>query len=362
MSILYRYLSRLILRCFCLVFLFLLGMHFLIELTYEISFLGTGQYDVPTMLSCICLGLPENLYEFVPVGSMLSFVAALSILARRQELVIMRVSGVSLLRMGGWVIFNGMLLVSSLMVAGEWGIPYCSNLARTIKTRALSGGQIKITASGIWLRSDREIVHIGGVIDGKLRDIVCYRLNEDGNGLARISYARMGARVANGWRLEENNATVFGRDGSNVMVDQSGQNVKEVAMLPINLSPQLLFGAEIRAGEQNLLQLQDTIRYRRECGLSTRAQELAWWMRAFSPFNAIFMILLALPLVLSAVGQRGDSSLKLLLGIILGFGFYVFHRVISLIGVLRFADVSLVAAMPTLLSMVVCLWWMRRVR
>lgn len=354
-SVAYRYCSRMMFKCVWLVFVFLLGMHLLVELSHEISTLGIGRYDVITMLSYACLRLPADIYEFVPVGSMLGFIIALSTLAKRQELVIMRVSGLSLLRMGGWVLLNGALLIMTLMYAGETGIPYCSNTAREIKTKALSDGQMRITEYGIWLRSDQEVIHIGGVIDGKLQDVVCYHLSEDGGYLTKISRAKSGYRVPEGWRLVENQTTTFGK-----LTIKSG--LTNDVILPINLSPQLLISTEIRTGEQNLNQLKDSIRYRHECGLNTRTQEMAWWLRVYSPLNAMFMILLSLPLVLSATDRRNDNSFKMLLGVILGFGFYMFHRMVGLIGLLHHTDVRIVAAIPTALSAAVCLCWLSRIK
>ena len=89
-----RYLAKEIYRSSSVVLVALLGLFTFFALIEELDKVGT-RFTLLNLFYMQALALPTYLYDLLPIGVLIGAVLALAGLAQRNELVILRVSGVS---------------------------------------------------------------------------------------------------------------------------------------------------------------------------------------------------------------------------------------------------------------------------
>src|SRR3546814_9194660 len=89
-----RYLAREIYRSSAVVLMALIGLFTFFALIEELDSVGT-KFTLLNLFYMQALALPTRLYDLLPIGLLIGAILALAGLAQRNELVILRVSGVS---------------------------------------------------------------------------------------------------------------------------------------------------------------------------------------------------------------------------------------------------------------------------
>src|SRR3546814_19311076 len=88
-----RYLAREIYRSCAVVLLALLGLFTFFALVDDLDNVGE-KFSMLALLYMQALALPTRLYDLLPIGLLIGAILALAGLAQRNEMVILRVSGV----------------------------------------------------------------------------------------------------------------------------------------------------------------------------------------------------------------------------------------------------------------------------
>ncbi|MEI6838002.1 MAG: LptF/LptG family permease, partial [Alcaligenaceae bacterium] len=88
-----RYLAREIYRSTSVVLLALLGLFMFFTLVDELDTVGE-KFPLTALFYLQALSVPTRLYDLLPIGLLIGAILALAGLAQRNELVILRVSGV----------------------------------------------------------------------------------------------------------------------------------------------------------------------------------------------------------------------------------------------------------------------------
>ncbi|HEY0268578.1 MAG TPA: LptF/LptG family permease, partial [Methyloradius sp.] len=96
MKLINRYLSQEIISSIMLIMIALLAMFSFFDLIQELENVGKGTYGISKVMLFVLLSIPGHVYEVVPVAVLVGTMYALSQLARHSELIILRVSGISL--------------------------------------------------------------------------------------------------------------------------------------------------------------------------------------------------------------------------------------------------------------------------
>src|SRR5690625_4816060 len=191
-----RYLAREIYRSSFVVLLALIGLFTFFALIEELDDVGT-KFTLLNLFYLEALALPTRLYELLPIGVLISAILALAGLAQRNELVILRVSGVSGIRL-----LITLWLVTLPRVAGAFVISEVLTPAAEIKSSEASlvllgrsdGSRL---SSGYWFKESHQdggtrIINISRLLSGGgVEGVTLYELNEE-QELQVVSQAREG--------------------------------------------------------------------------------------------------------------------------------------------------------------------------
>ena len=147
-----RYLAREIYRSCAVVLLALLGLFTFFAMVDDLDNVGE-KFTMMALLYMQALALPTRLYDLLPIGLLIGAILALAGLAQRNELVILRVSGVSgmrLLRML-WIVTIPLMIGAALL--SEYVTPWAEMKSgeANLALRGKAGGDR--LNSGYWFRN-----------------------------------------------------------------------------------------------------------------------------------------------------------------------------------------------------------------
>lgn len=351
MRILERYIATTVLVYTVIVMLVLLGIYFFTTLVGEMGNVGRGSYTTLDAAVYSAMMIPKQVYELFPMVALIGTMLGLGSLANSSELTVMRAAGVSIRGIAIAVAKVGLVMVLGVAILSEFVAPQVEKKAHFQRMQAIERSISFSTGSGLWVRDGDSVLTMERLLPtGEARGLVRYSM--DGQRLKSIATARRGQYQEDGWHVKGVEITRF--EATSVQIEQQGSQLWHSS-----LTPEVIGAAALPAENLSVLELADFVRYLQENGLASHRYEMAMWMRAFAPLATGGMILLALPFVFGSTRMLGMDK-RIMLGVLLGIGFYLFNGVFSRVGLIYNLSPFVSAATPTVL--VYLLWFalMRR--
>ena len=356
MRVLDRYFMHEVYNGTLLVFSALLVVFAFLDLVHQLESLGKGNYHLLYILAYVGLQIPGRIYELFPIAALIGTLYALVQLSNYSEITVMRVSGVSGMRISLSLMRAGLLFVVLNFVIGEFIVPPSERLASQLRIRALNSVVAQEFRSGSWTKDGASFVNVKEVLpDSTLVGIRIYEFDPN-NSLRAINFAREGKYLKdNSWLLTDVEQTRF--EGSSTEVTRLPQAYWNSVLNPDMLSVLLVVPEQMSAWN-----LYFYVQHLQENKQKTSRFEIALWNKLIYPFATLVMMLMALPFAFLQ-NRMGGVSGKVFAGIMLGLTFHLLNRVFANLGVLHDWTPILSAALPTSIffaSAVSLLWWLER--
>ncbi len=352
MKILDRYITTSVITGALLVLMALFCIETFVSLTGQLSDIGQGHYTVGAAFQYVLLMSPFILYELFPIAALLGSLVGLGGLASTHQLIAMRAAGYSMGKIIFSVIKAALILLVLMMLVGETLAPQWANKAIEIKNKALNQSSVAENNQGSWFKDQNKFVHVELVkSDTDLQNIIQYDFEADGE-LRSIQSSKTG-ELGNGvWHLQNSLMTHFTK---NRVITNSVVNLPFEIQIERRL---ILFDKNILNFE-SMVDLYRSYHYRYHAGLSYTQLELSFWQRLFQPLTVIVMIFLGVPLAFGSL-RTWDMSSRLLVGGLLGFGFYIINQFVSRLSIAIQMPPILAALLPTLLFALLSLFLFQR--
>lgn len=352
MRILDKYISRTVLNATVVIFLIFFGLRLFVGIFGELGALGEGHYNIVAALKYVVLTMPLNIYQLYPSITLLGVLAGLGILASSNELTVVRVSGVSLLRIF-WVVMKVMLLLTILItLMGELIAPKLDNYAEKEKAFAERSGVMGDDGqTSIWLREDNSFINIGRSLPGgnSLQDITRFTFN-DNYQLISTSFAKHAEHMDKKWEFYDIRRTDFYPD--HVVTTTIAQQE-----WPLTFKPHLVIAAD--PDQMTLDHLLQQAKYSRSNGLDATDYQLAFWMRVLQPLATLVMVFLAIPFIFGPL-RSSTMGLRILSGVMVGLSFYIINRFFAPFSVVYQIPAAIAATIPIVLFFIIGLVLMLR--
>lgn len=355
MKILDRYLVRELVVSILLISAVLLAMFAFFDLLHELDNIGKGRYGLGIALLFVLLSVPGHVYEVVPVAVLIGALFALAQLARYSELVVLRVSGISMLSLSWVVLRVGMLFALATFIVGETVTPISEKTAQRMRIQATDSVVAQDFRSGFWVKDGYSFINIKDVLpDARLLNVHIYEFDPEFR-LRTISHAMEASYAGSYWRLTEVTQTSFAEERvrAQTFAEANWQSV---------IRPELLNVLLMAPEKMSAWNLYSYIQHLSANRQKTTRHEIALWSKMVYPLACMVMMVLALPF--GFLQQRsGGVSAKIFLGIILGLSYQMLNRLFVHLGLLSDWPPLLSATLPTLLFCAVgvgMLVWMER--
>lgn len=355
MRLLDRYVLRSIFSSVALVMSVLMVLASLFVFLDQQSDIGKGNYDTVQAFWYVALNLPQQIYNFMPIGALIGSLLGLGSLARGSEITVMRATGVSPIRIAAAAAVAGLVLVALQILVGEFLAPPMLQAAKQQKafskfTEATFGG-----SGGAWVRDGELILNVARQSGARqFGGMQVFELSPDHRLLAIGKARRASAGSDQSWLLQDYAESRFTRD--RVLTRASGSR-----RLASTVSAGFLGLAVSDPGDLEVMALWRLIRYYQANNLDAVPYLFAFWSRIARTLAIVFAVILAVPFVLGSLRSSGSGA-RTVVGLLLGLGFFLLQRLIES-GTFAFGlDPLLLAWMPTALLAALSLSLLLRAR
>lgn len=331
----------------------LLALFVLFAFMDEVGDIGKGAYGVVEALQYVLLRMPGLIYQLFPVSALLGAMLGLGTLASNSELVIMRASGVSLLRITWSVMKVGLMLMAFAIVLGEAVAPVSERYAERMRAVAISTEIVMQNGEGIWARDGLDFINIKNTYaNGRIGDVYIFELN-DSSRLDRLIVAKEALFQAGRWILKDVQFSRFEATRVNV----THQDRFEWSS---SLTPELLGVVAVKPESLTIWGLYQYIDYLQNNGLSSERYELAFWTKALAPLVMVVMVFLAVPFVFGPLRSVGVGH-RILVGSLVGISFHLANQIVNYAGLVYALSPALSAAVAPVVFLALAVWLLRRV-
>lgn len=344
MSTARNYLAREIYRSTLVVMLALLGLFSFFTLVDQLDAVN-DRFPLSALFYIEALALPTRLYDLLPIGLLIGAIVALAGLAQRNELVILRVSGVGSIRLLGmlWAIaipVMALAIVLSEFIAPAAEIRYSE--ANMVMRGKVQGGRL---VSGYWFKEPTEsggsrVINVGKLLSsGEVADIFIYELDAN-DELSHLRQANRGVFKGDQLVLSAVTDTIVPTGAVNALADakrptQALVNVHQTPQRKMltSLTPGRI-AAKIATPElMSLVALWDYIGYLKSNQLDADRQIVAVWRKLAYPFTLIVMLTIAAPISYMQT-RAGGVGAKMFIGILVGTSFFMVSQLMLNVGTL----------------------------
>ncbi len=355
MKIINRYLTQEITSSILLIMAALLAMFSFFDLIQELENIGRGTYGIDKVLLFVLLSAPGHVYEVVPVAVLVGTMYALGQFSRYSELIVLRVSGVSIGSIALPLLRVGLVFALVTFVVGELVTPYSEKTAQRIRIKATDSVVAQDFRSGFWVKDGNSFVNVEDVLpDAGLLNIHIYEFDPEFH-LRTISNAKSGKFEGNNWVLHNVTQTRFEERQvrSNFFPEAHWQSL---------IRPELLNVLLVVPEKMSVWNLYSYINHLSANKQKTSRYEIALWAKMIYPLACLVMVVLALPFGFLQQRASGTST-KIFAGIMLGILYQVLNRVFVHLGLLNDWSALFSAVVPTMLFLMtglLMLFWVER--
>ena len=341
------YIIRHVLGITAVVALAMLAIQSFITLVTDADETGKNGFGVLQLMQTTLLQMPSGLALLMPIVSMIGALMGLGMLAGQSELTAMRAAGLSNRKIAVATLLAGALLGGVGWLVGDVIAPQGDRLATAIKSGNSEG------AAMVWLRDGDEVLRIRRLVaEDRAEAIEIYSL-DSALKVQKVLAAERAQYVDGGWQLEGVRETHFTSEGH-----------AEISVLPAarwsgTVTPNVLRLYLLEADAISVAGLRRLIDYLDANQLDAGKYRLQFWHKLIEPLTIMAMAVFAVPFAFGSLRDSGAGQ-RLLLGILLGVGFYVINRVSLSLGQIYGWNAVLAAGAPTVVWAVIAAFRIRR--
>ena len=341
MKIISRYLLKELTVNVTLIMLALLAMFSFFNLIQELESLGKGSYGLGKILLFVLLSVPGHIYDVMPVAVLVGCMYSLAKFARNSELIVLRVSGVSILNIALILLKVGVLFALLTFLVGELVTPIAEKMAQRVRIEATDSVITRDFKSGLWVKDGLSFVNVEEILpDATLLNIHIYEFDSNFK-LRMISNAKSGQFEENDWNLKQVRKTTFDHDSIHI---SENAEVKWHSLI----RPEIMNVLLVLPERMSAYNLYSYIRHLSINKQKTTRYQVAVWGKLIYPLACLVMVILALPF--GFIQQRmSGASAKVFVGVMLGVMYQILNRVFVHLGLLNDWPPLFSATMPTIL-------------
>jgi lipopolysaccharide export system permease protein len=336
-----RYVVFSVLRGVGLVLLVLVVVGGIIQLVGQFDDVGIANYGLAEALSYVLLNMPRTVFQSLPAAALIGTLMSLGNLAVHHELVVMRAAGISKLRVLSTVALAGFVLMVVMTLLGESLAPTLGAYAREMRAQAMLEDGALADSQSTWFKEGDVIFNLrrNAAVPGFSGGIYFFEIN-DRKSLRNIARADSAD-------VDSDELWVLSNYGETSFWDERVDALKQTESIrEYDLRSDLLGLSVVRHDLLDMPALQSYIAYLEENGLSANSYLIAYWSRIASVVAVLFMTLLAVPFVFGSM-RSSASGARLVIGLVIGLGFYAFDQMFQNSGEVFEIDPLFVAWAPT---------------
>ncbi len=351
MKILDKYIAKQILSAVFSVLGILVVVVGLLDLVDEIKKVGDG-YSLTLAFLYVLLNIPQNIYEVLPIATLMGSLIGLSKLSSTNELNAAKFSGLSLSKIIKITLKTGLVIVILTFLIGEFIAPQGQQIANNIKNISESTRLSMKNTDGIWIKNKSSFIHIAKVYPNNIvQEVSIYRFNEKQQLIESI-YADEGNYVDRKWVMKNITSTNFKNKNTEI-------NNNDIASFKEFVDLDLFDIMIIKPNQMNLSQLQKYIQYLEDNSMESKKYQLAFWSKFSIPLSCLVMFLLTTPFVHSSI-RSASFGQRIFIGILTGIGLFLFNQTINKLSIIINIPPFLGSFLPVIILLFISFYIIKR--
>jgi len=351
MKIRERYITKTLLSFTLVVLVIWLGVYSFFNFISEMSSIGQLNYTSLEALRYIALQVPEVAYRHASPVILLGCVLGMGHLATTNQLLVFRISGMSIYKLTMFTIKTALIFVIAIIAIGEIFAPIASDEAENGRSKALGHSIESQSQEGFWIRDGKNFINVQKNIDGKLfRDVTIIEVNSS-NNIATVLTSEQAS--FDGKSLKMNNAEIFSIDGANEIDDISFKERNSYSKI-VSFDQDLIDSLKKEPDELTTWNIIKQIQFLSDNKLRSGIFEVELYKRLIKPITLMAMILLAM---LFVFGSTRDVTLgrKIFFGVSLGLSFELLSRIGGAMALSLDFNPVMSTVLPTIVVMVIAI-------
>jgi len=212
-----RYIANTLLTYSIVVLLVWLSIYSFFNFLAELNTVGTANYTILEAFKYIVLQLPEVAYDQVSPVILLGCVLGMGHLATTGQLIILRASGISILKITWLTLKNAIIFLIFLTLIGELVAPTLTTYAENERSNALGQNSLSNSQDGFWIRDGDNFINVENNVDGSLfNGITVIEVNKS-NKIERVVESK--SAIFDGQNINMDSTNIFSINSTNLFDD-----------------------------------------------------------------------------------------------------------------------------------------------
>jgi lipopolysaccharide export system permease protein len=318
-----RYIANTLLTYSIVVLLVWLSIYSFFNFLAEIKSVGTVNYTILEAFKYIVLQLPEVAYDQVSPVILLGCVLGMGHLATTGQLIILRASGISILKITWLTLKNAFIFLICLTLMGELVAPTLTTYAENERSNALGQNSLSSSQDGFWIRDGDNFINVENNIDGSLfNGITVIEVNKF-NKIERVVESK--SAIFDGQKINMDSTNIFSINSTNLF-DDIDLKERNLYKKRVTFDQDLIDSLQKEPKDLATLTIIKQIQFLTDNKLRAEVFEVELYNRLVKPITLIAMILLAM---LFIFGSTRDATLgrKIFFGVAIGLSFELISRI-----------------------------------
>ena len=320
-----RYIAKTLLSHTLIVLVVWISIYSFFNFLAELASVGKEGYTIFSAFTYIVLQLPEVAYKQASPIILLGCILGMGHLATTGQLLIFRVSGVSILKITLLTLKNSLIFILFFIFIGEFLAPISSSYAENSRSTNMGNSSVSINQNGFWIRDGDNFINVKRNIDGTLFSVITVIEVNSLNKIERVIKSENA--IFDGGSLDMSGSEIFSIEDSGSF-DKISLKERNSYVKKVSFDQDLIDSLEKEPEDLSTLTLIKQIRFLSDNKLRSSVFEVELYKRLIQPITLIAMILLAM---LFIFGSTRDVTLgrKIFFGVALGLSFEMLSRVAS---------------------------------
>ena len=345
-----RYINKTLRNYTLVVLLIWLSIYSFFNFLGELNSIGQFDYTVLEAFKYIILQMPEVAYKQASPIILLGCVLGMGYLSTTNQLVVLQVSGNSVLKLTALTVRTALIFVFMIIAFGEYIAPIASEEAAKGRTKALGQSFASQNQEGFWIREGGNYLNVEKNIDGN-HFVGVTIIEVKSNKITSV--VKSEDATFDGKSLKMDNTDIFSINDS-TDIDEISLKEHNSYNKIVSFDQDLINSLKKEPDELTTRNIYKQIQFLSDNKLNSGIYKVELYKRAIKPITLVAMILLAM---LFVFGSTRDVSLgrKIFFGVSLGLSFEMLSRIGGAMALSLDFNPMISAVLPTTVVMVIAI-------
>ena len=345
-----RYINKTLRNYTLVVLLIWLSIYSFFNFLGELNSIGQFDYTVLEAFKYIILQMPEVAYKQASPIILLGCVLGMGYLSTTNQLVVLQVSGNSVLKLTALTVRTALIFVFMIIAFGEYIAPIASEEAEKGRTKALGQSFASQNQEGFWIREGGNYLNVEKNIDGN-HFVGVTIIEVKSNKITSV--VKSEDATFDGKSLKMDNTDIFSINDSKD-IDEISLKERNSYNKIVSFDQDLINSLKKEPDELTTRNIYKQIQFLSDNKLNSGIYKVELYKRAIKPITLVAMILLAM---LFVFGSTRDVSLgrKIFFGVSLGLSFEMLSRIGGAMALSLDFNPMISAVLPTTVVMVIAI-------